>query len=280
MWRFKQPAIKVDDQIIKNALVWDRGPAGDFVYGDMRKLSPQEKMDHYIEFHKFEEECLEKGILFLKLFYISDRDSISKTLGKRLAQKKIGRDLQNWLDANSILHDRAGLEEIESHIDPTDFIALNRYDQNLHNFYDFALNTDHVGRLHHAAHKSWCAYNPWVVVSTHDRHRARLSIMKLFEKQLEQYVLNYKHHGDTLVTEYLDEKEYEEKALETWADEETPLYMSARPASYHDRCKENRGNVYTAIRETSWYALVLIVIFYTYFHCEQKVEFWGDEDSS
>jgi hypothetical protein len=59
------------------------------------------------------------GVLFLKLLFVADKDSIALTLGKRLAHKTIAQtDLKTWLDANSIEHDREGLAEIEDHIDP------------------------------------------------------------------------------------------------------------------------------------------------------------------
>lgn len=93
---------------------------------------------------------------FPKVF-ITDRDSITKTLGKRMDHKKIVGDLHTWLDAKS---ERDGLNEIENRIDPTDFEGLNIYDANLQKFYDFMLETDHL---------SWKSnlspyYNPWVVV--------------------------------------------------------------------------------------------------------------------
>ena len=60
-------------------------------------------------------------MLFLKLLFVADKDSIALTLGKRLAHKSIAKDLQTWLDANSTRHEREGLAEIENHIDPVSF---------------------------------------------------------------------------------------------------------------------------------------------------------------
>lgn len=73
----------------------------------------------------FDRECRENDILFFKLFFVTNRDSIAKTLGKRLAQKKMARDLTTWLQAcrsRGEVDDVAleGLEEITLHIDPTD----------------------------------------------------------------------------------------------------------------------------------------------------------------
>jgi hypothetical protein len=36
------------------AIVWDRGPAGDFVYGNLNELSPAEKKARYEEFIAFD----------------------------------------------------------------------------------------------------------------------------------------------------------------------------------------------------------------------------------
>jgi hypothetical protein len=109
---------------------------------------------------------------------VTDKDAIAATLGKRLAQKKIARDLTTWLDANTreghTSHE--GLEAIEAHIDPTDFIAFNKYTENLANFCNVARNTDNNGYK-----------NPWFVVSTSNRHAARLSLIKAFQKQIIQF---------------------------------------------------------------------------------------------
>ena len=100
-------------------------------------------------------------LLFLKLFFVTNRDSIAKTLGKRLAQKKMANDLTTWLQACRSRSeeediDFEGLEEIKAHIDPTDFIAFNNYERNLRIFSNVVLNTD-------------SEQNPWVVVNTGDR---------------------------------------------------------------------------------------------------------------
>jgi hypothetical protein len=50
---------------IRIALVWDRGPAGDFVYGGLNDLSATEKKKRYKEFIAFDERvslvCPERG---------------------------------------------------------------------------------------------------------------------------------------------------------------------------------------------------------------------------
>eukprot|EP00980_Cylindrotheca_fusiformis_P028310 scaffold22591_cov125-Cylindrotheca_fusiformis.AAC.6 len=158
------------------ALVWDRGPAGDFVYGNLSELTETEKMKKYEEFRVYDAKCKEEGVLFFKLLFVADKDSIASTLGKRLAHKNIVRDLKAWLDANSVAHYREGLAEIERHIDPTDFVAFNKYERNLHIFTEVARNTDGTGPT-----------GPWVVINTCNRHPARLGLLRKFEKELKAF---------------------------------------------------------------------------------------------
>ena len=164
-----------------NALVWDRGPVGDFVYGDLSKASSEERTARFREFMAFDEEMFEQRILFCKLLFVTNRDSIASTLGKRLAQKKMARDLKTWLKAsrggdNDAYGDIGfeGLDEISLHIDPTDFVAFNSYQRNLRIFTNVALNTDSDA-------------NPWLVVNTGDRFSARKQLLRAFSAQLRRF---------------------------------------------------------------------------------------------
>jgi polyphosphate kinase 2 (PPK2 family) len=148
--RFEYPSDMYSDGIdapAYSSLVWDRGPAGDFVYGSFSSLPLDEKLKRYEEFRTFDFNCRNEGVLFCKVFFVTDRDSIASTLGKRLAHKKIAGDLHTWLDANSSEQFRDGLAEIEMHINPTDFIAFNKYEENLSKFAEVARNTDYVGHV-------------------------------------------------------------------------------------------------------------------------------------
>lgn len=133
---------------------------------------------------EFDARCRRDNILFCKLMFIADRDSIAQTLGKRLAHKKICQDLRKWLDASAGDHEgqinREGLDEIEQHIDPTDFVAFNSYHTNLHKFLSFAHNTD---LTHHES--AWL--NPWLVVCTSDRHPARVQLIDRFQQQFDRF---------------------------------------------------------------------------------------------
>jgi polyphosphate kinase 2 (PPK2 family) len=162
------------------ALVWDRGPAGDFVYGPLAKAPEATKQERYQEFLEFDERCMDQNILFCKLLFVADRDSIAKTLGKRLAHSQICKDLHKWLDSSVGRHiDREGLDEIDLHIDPSDFVAFNSYHNNLHAFTTFARNTDTRPQSQ--------LTNPWLVINTSDRHPARVELLTMFSRELERF---------------------------------------------------------------------------------------------
>jgi len=183
MKRFETP-FEVNPDARYSALIWDRGPSGDFVYGNLDKLPLNQKLERYQEFCDFDMNCQQRNILFCKLLFVSDKDSIASTLGKRLAHKKIARDLRTWLDANSIPTTREGLDAIEAHIDPTDFVAFNKFYENLSKFSEFSRNTD-TDSLGGGKKNGYD--NPWLVVSTSKRHPARLGLMANFEKQLKNF---------------------------------------------------------------------------------------------
>lgn len=133
------------------------------MYGALTDAPSELKDERYKDFMQFDEQCFLEDILFCKLLFVTDRDSIARSLGKRLAQKKICLDLHKWLDASSEHEggniERSGLAEIDDHIDPTDFVAFNAYHANLHKFVTFAKNTDTI--------KSGEWSNPWLVSIAH-----------------------------------------------------------------------------------------------------------------
>ena len=300
MWRFKQPEIMLEGKKIKkSALVWDRGPgeclyilfaasyiepivrvysycflirmnvAGDFVYGNLNDLPQELKLQRYVDFHKFEEDCISNGIIFCKLLFVTSKDSIAKTLGKRLAHKKIVGDLHTWLDANSTNHsEKEGLQEIENHIDPTDFIAVNNYDYNKKIFHEFVLHTDHIGRLHSNSHNALCDYFPWLIINTSDRHRARIQIMKSFEKQLDQYAKSM--YSNSTTSNMISDGSVGSSA-ETDEDFERLLMDPRQP--FEHGCKENPGKILVALKESFIYMLVMLIIAGSYLHQTWKIGF-------
>ena len=192
------------------ALVWDRGPVGDFVYGKLNELSIEDKIEKYKEFNEYDRTCYsDEGILFFKCLFVTDKDSIAATLGKRLAHKHIVRDLRTWLYANSKDGSDSntideGLSEIELHIDPTDFVAFNKYETNLNIFTNVVRQTEKLSlskdgvevgdndeeqqqQLQKEHRKDCDYYNPWIVINTSKRHPARIGLLKAFRAQLTRY---------------------------------------------------------------------------------------------
>jgi hypothetical protein len=81
---------------------------------------------------------------------------------------------------------RIDQKEVEKHIDPTDFIAFNKYKENLSIFTEVARNTDSRQRTQ----GSKDSYDDhWTVVNTCNRYPARLQLLKTFEKQMKRYAL-------------------------------------------------------------------------------------------
>ncbi len=80
------------------------------------------------------------------------------------------------------------MAEVEAHIDPTDFVAFNKYRSNLSIFTEFARNTNTMK-------SSLTADIPdkyddqWNVICTTNRYPARMQLLKQFERQLERYAL-------------------------------------------------------------------------------------------
>ena len=215
---------------------------------------------------------MSNGILFCKLLFVTSRDAISKTLGKRLAHKDIVRDLHTWLDANSIYHERDGLNEIEHHIDPSDFVALNKYDNNLKVFHDFVLHTDHVGRLHSDTHKAQkCEYLPWLVINTSARHLARMQIMKSFEIQLNQYARSVKRRAG--VPEVL----FPGSLSAMREDEEFEHLLIDKRKSFEHACVENTGKLAVAVKESAFYLFFMFIIAGSYLHQTWKIGFWSED---
>jgi hypothetical protein len=166
-------------------MVWNRGPAGDFVYGALGEAPESEKCDHYREFMAFDNRCFKKNILFIKILFVTNRDSISSLIGQRLGVQNVTQDLHKWLTAsygieraNSIIN---GLELRDMSNDTTDFEAYNAYQSTLSKFGSFALNTD-----------SNC--NPWLVVDTADHFLASYQLLNVFAAQIDAYARVKSHH--------------------------------------------------------------------------------------
>jgi hypothetical protein len=252
------------------ALVWDRGPAGDFVYGKLKDASLSDKLIKYKEFRSYDATCQKEGVLFCKLLFVTNKDSIASTLGKRLAHKKVARELRTWINANWVeqggdMSSLQGLEDIEHHIDPTDFVAFNKYEENLAKFTEFARNTDTMhdprGNPSSTTTTKPSYDNPWTVVNTSKRHPARLGLLKEFRNQLVLFAT-----APPIIAEETEDDDDNDDA------ELRPIISS---------------NMYVKDREHGisiraiFQSVLLLMLVYAYGRCTWKFDvlhMWDDED--
>ena len=166
-------------------MVWERGPAGDFVFGSLGNASESEKKDRYREFMEFDQECFRNNILFIKLMFFTNQDAIAETLGTRLGNQKVVEDIHTWLQtsygnekADKVMTGMDSMKDV--YINPTAFASFSSYSSILPKFTSFALNTD-------------SKYNPWIVVNTANHFLAGKQLLQVFSAQLDAYSL-VKHH--------------------------------------------------------------------------------------
>lgn len=140
---------------------WDRGPAGDVVYGG-RDLA--EVAGHFKE---LEDELAERGILLIKLELFADRPKQAKTLGKRLARQYIA-DRIEAVHPNLSPEVRAGLSDIRGRVDDDDFRAFARFPEV------------------QAAYERFMEASPgFIVVDASKRHPARLEIVARVDEAVQ-----------------------------------------------------------------------------------------------
>lgn len=171
-----------------SVMVWNRGPVGDFVFGELGDAPESKKGDCYQEFDEFDHGCFKKSILFIKLLFVTNQDSISSLIGRRLGEQSAVQELHKWLTAsygadkaNEVL---SSFDMRDMFNDPTDFVAFNTYQTTLSKFADFALKTDNE-----------C--NPWLVVDTADHFLAGTQLLSVFDAQIDAYahVIHHKTPG-------------------------------------------------------------------------------------
>lgn len=150
---------------------WDRGPAGDAVYG---KPSVGKRAVMAKELKSFERDLAEEGILLFKLELFASPEKQAETFGKRLARQAMAGHIRDTLAARGELDakKRAGLEAIAGKIDGDDFRALEKYEEVQAGFLGFVEATEP---------------NSWHVVDATKRHAARLEIIDRFGDALEQF---------------------------------------------------------------------------------------------
>ncbi len=155
------------------AVFWDRGPAGDAVYGpvDDARRAVMAK-----EFEGFETELRSDGILLVKIELSAELDKQADTFGKRLARRYVADQIKSKLEADGTLSAEAaaGLDDAGGRIDMADFAALARYEGVQDRFMKFVDATGDASE--------------WVVVDATKRHGARKEILDRFDALLSEFV--------------------------------------------------------------------------------------------
>jgi polyphosphate kinase 2 (PPK2 family) len=149
------------------AVLWDRGPAGDAVYGS---ASPDEVRAMAGKFSAWERDLRAKGILVVKVELSAEPEKQAATFGKRLARQTIADALKAIVpDAKS----RSSLDEIASKIDGADFQGLARYRIVQGKYRRFIRQTRAVA--------------PWLTIDATHRHEARLRLIAGTVRAVERF---------------------------------------------------------------------------------------------
>jgi hypothetical protein len=154
------------------------------------------------------------------------------------------------------------LEDIEHHIDPTDFVAFNKYEENLAKFTEFARNTDTMyenkGNSRTTTKPTYD--NPWTVVNTSKRHPARLGLLKEFRNQLVRFAT-----APPVIADVAQDDDDDDTELR-------PIISNNMYVKDHDH-----GISIRAIFQS----MLLLMLVYAYGRCTWKFDvlhMWDDED--
>jgi polyphosphate kinase 2 (PPK2 family) len=163
--RFQDRGVPTGEQ---TARFWDRGPAGDAVYGD-KTAAEAKKMAG--ELRALERGLAEQGVLLFKVHVYADQEKQADTFGKRLGRQGAADELEQALAKRGPINDatHAALDNIRSKINGGDIRAMAGYHEVQSNFVRFSK-----------------AANYHVVDASH-RHEARLSIIDALSRELDAF---------------------------------------------------------------------------------------------
>lgn len=150
------------------AVLWDRGPAGDTVYGPR---TPAEVTKMADEFKQMEQDLAKEGVLMLKLHIFADPEKQAETFGKRLGRQAVADEIEGRLVKAGKLTDvgRNQLDVVRHKIDGDDFRALVRFDE------------------YQAKFKRFSKASGMRMIDATKRHDARLEIISAFSSDLSAW---------------------------------------------------------------------------------------------
>lgn len=152
----------------RSARFWDRGPAGDAVYGP-RTAAEVKTMAK--EVRALEKSLAADGVLLFKVHIFADAPKQAETFGKRFARQAAADRIEGLLEKRGQLTEpaRAALDNIRSKVDGDDLRALVGFDEIQAKFLRFS---EQAG---------------YHVVDASDRHAARLAIIAALSADLEAF---------------------------------------------------------------------------------------------
>ncbi len=163
--RFRDRGVPDGEQ---TARFWDRGPAGDAVYGPK---TPAQVKEMAKELRGLERELADDGVLLFKVHIFADQAKQAETFGKRFARQAAADRIEAALEDRGALTDasRAALDNIRSKVDGDDLRALVGFDAFQAKFLRFSQAADYH------------------VVDASDRHAARLTIIDALSTELDAF---------------------------------------------------------------------------------------------
>jgi polyphosphate kinase 2 (PPK2 family) len=150
------------------AVFWDRGPAGDAVYGDK---SPTAVKKMAGELRTFERDLENDGVLLFKVHIYADQEKQARTFGKRLARQHAADLIEAKLEKRGALTEAASaaLDNIRQKIDGDDLRALVRFEEHQARFARFSKLAD------------------MLMVDASKRHPARLKLIEAMSEKLDAW---------------------------------------------------------------------------------------------
>ncbi len=168
----------IDDGVPNHQSVvfWDRGPAGDCVYGPHGDRMNRAMT---IEFNGFEARLQAKGILLLKMQIYATREKQCKTFGKRLAREVIAEGLLNKAKRLTRQQEE-DLELVAYKVDGDDYRSFENYQATEDKFMLFATSTQ--------------VCSNWLIEDASDRHACRVRLIKDFNKRINLDHKSWAYH--------------------------------------------------------------------------------------
>jgi hypothetical protein len=150
------------------AVLWDRGPAGDTVYGPR---TPAEVAKMADEFKNMEQDLAKDGVLMLKLHIFADPEKQAETFGKRLGRQAVADEIEGRLIKAGKLTEvgKNQLDVVRHKIDGDDFRALVRFAE------------------YQAKFKRFSKAAGMRMIDATKRHDARLEIISAFSSDLSAW---------------------------------------------------------------------------------------------